>query len=217
VEAKHMVETQIARRGISHPAVLRAMERVPRHRFVPPEYRSQAYADYPLPIGYGQTISQPYIVALMTELLDPEPTDRVLEIGTGCGYQAAVLAEIVREVYTIEIIPELAEQAARRLAELGYRNVFTRQGDGYDGWPEHAPYDGIIVTAAAPEVPPPLIEQLAEGGRLVVPLGSALGYQDLWLLEKRGGKVFRTNYGGVLFVPLTRARRADSSEGVVHQ
>ncbi|MGC8875387.1 MAG: protein-L-isoaspartate(D-aspartate) O-methyltransferase, partial [Chloroflexia bacterium] len=153
-----MVESQIARRGISHPGVLRAMERVPRHRFVPPEYRSQAYADYPLPIGYGQTISQPYIVALMTQLLDPKPTDRVLEIGTGCGYQAAVLAEIVREVYTVEIIPELAEQAARRLAELGYTNVFTRQGDGYYGWPEHAPYDGIIVTAAAPEVPPPLIE-----------------------------------------------------------
>lgn len=210
MEAKRMVEMQIARRGISHPGVLRAMERVPRHRFVPPEYRSQAYADYPLPIGYGQTISQPYIVALMTQLLDPKPTDRVLEIGTGCGYQAAVLAEIVREVYTVEIIPELAEQATRRLAELGYTNVFTRQGDGYYGWPEHAPYDGIIVTAAAPEVPPPLIEQLAEGGRMVLPLGSSPGYQDLWLLEKRGGKIYRTNYGGVLFVPLTRARAAEA-------
>jgi len=201
-----MVETQITPRGIADPAVLRAMERVPRHRFVPAEYRGQAYADHPLPIGYGQTISQPYIVALMTELLRLDPEARVLEIGTGCGYQSAVLAEIVAEVYTVEIVPQLAEEAGRRLAELGYTTVHCRQGDGYDGWPEYAPYNGIIVTAAAPEVPPPLVEQLAEGGRLVIPVGTYLGYQDLWLLERRKGKVDRTNCGGVLFVPLTRGR-----------
>jgi len=201
-----MVETQIAPRGIADPAVLRAMERVPRHRFVPVEYHYQAYADHPLPIGYGQTISQPYIVALMTQLLRLSPEDRVLEVGTGCGYQAAVLAEIVAEVYTVEIVPQLAEEAGRRLAELGYSNVHAREGDGYEGWPEHAPYDGIIVTAAALETPPPLIEQMADGGRLIIPVGASFGYQELWLLEKEGEKVRRTSYGGVLFVPLTRAR-----------
>ena len=182
------------------------MERVPRHLFVAPEFRSQAYGDHPLPIGYGQTISQPYIVALMTELLHLEAQDRVLEIGTGSGYQAAILAEIVREVYSVETIPELAEEAAARLRELGYTNVQVRTGDGYEGWPEHAPYDGIIVTAAAAEVPPPLIEQLADGGRLVIPVGGHFMSQDLWLLEKQGERVVRTNYGGVLFVPLVRRR-----------
>ncbi len=201
-----MVDTQIRPRRITDPAVLRAMETVPRHRFVPPEYCHQAYGDYPLPIGYGQTISQPYIVALMTQMLQLGPQDRALEIGTGCGYQAAVLAEIVAEVYTVEIVPELSEQARLRLEELGYGNVHTRAGDGYHGWLEHAPYQGIIVTAAAPEVPPPLIEQLADGGRLVIPVGSYLGAQDLWLLQKEGEKVQRTNYGGVLFVPLTRQK-----------
>jgi protein-L-isoaspartate(D-aspartate) O-methyltransferase len=201
-----MVETQIRPRGVSDPAVLQAMERVPRHVFVPPEYVHQAYADYPLPIGRGQTISQPYIVALMTEMLHLSPESSVLEVGTGCGYQAAVLAEIARQVYTVEIIADLAEEAGRRLAELGYANVHVRHGDGYDGWPEYAPYDGIIVTAAAPEVPPPLVEQLADGGRLVIPVGLHLGVQDLWLLEKQGERVVRTNYGGVLFVPLVRQK-----------
>ena len=202
-----MVETQIRPRGIRDPAVLGAMERVPRHHFVPPEYYGQAYGDHPLPIGYGQTISQPYIVALMTELLHVAPESLVLEIGTGCGYQAAVLAEIVREVYSVEIVPELAEQTARRLGDLGYTNIHVRHADGYEGWPEHAPYDGVIVTAAASEVPPPLIEQLADGGRMVIPVGAYLGGQDLWLLEKHGHEVQRRNYGGVLFVPLTRRRR----------
>lgn len=202
-----MVETQIRPRGIVDPAVLRAMVKVPRHLFVPPEHRSAAYGDHPLPIGYGQTISQPYIVALMTQMLQLRPGDRVLEIGTGCGYQTAVLAEIVAEVYSIEIIPELAAEAARRLAELGYGRVHLRQGDGYEGWPEHAPYQGIIVTAAAPEVPPALVEQLSDGGRLVIPVGVYLGGQDLWLIEKRGPQLQRFNYGGVLFVPLVRRPR----------
>jgi protein-L-isoaspartate(D-aspartate) O-methyltransferase len=206
-KAQRMVEMQIRRRGIVDPAVLGAMEQVPRHRFVPVEHHHHAYADHPLPIGYGQTISQPYIVALMTELLRLEPEYRVLEIGTGCGYQAAVLAEIVDQVYSIEIIPELADSAARRLSDLGYTNVQVRNSDGYLGWPKHAPYQGVMVTAAAPEIPPPLIEQMADGGRMIVPVGGRLGFQDLWLLEKRGEQVHRTNYGGVLFVPLTRRGR----------
>jgi protein-L-isoaspartate(D-aspartate) O-methyltransferase len=202
-----MVETQIRARGIANPAVLRALERVPRHRFVPPEYQGDAYADHPLPIGHGQTISQPYIVALMTQLLYLGPADRVLEIGTGCGYQTAVLAEIAQEVYSLELVPELATAAEARLQDMGYANVHVRQGDGYEGWPEHAPYAGIIVTAAAPEVPSPLIEQLADGGRMVIPVGSRLGGQDLLLLEKRGERIDRTNYGGVLFVPLVRGKK----------
>jgi protein-L-isoaspartate(D-aspartate) O-methyltransferase len=202
-----MVETQIRARGIANPAVLRALERVPRHRFVPSEYQGDAYADHPLPIGHGQTISQPYIVALMTQLLYLGPADRVLEIGTGCGYQTAVLAEIAQEVYSLELVPELATAAEARLQDMGYANVHVRQGDGYEGWPEHAPYAGIIVTAAAPEVPSPLIEQLADGGRMVIPVGSRLGGQDLLLLEKRGERIDRTNYGGVLFVPLVRGKK----------
>ena len=201
-----MVETQIRARGVSDPAVLRAMEHVPRHSFVPPDYRHDAYGDHPLPIGYGQTISQPYIVALMTQLSHVGPISRILEVGTGCGYQTAVLAEVAREVYSVEIVPELAAESQRRLQELGYKNVSVRLGDGYEGWPDHAPYDGIIVTAAAPEVPPPLLVQLADGGRLVIPVGTCLGGQDLWLLEKHGDRVNRTNYGGVLFVPLVRKR-----------
>lgn len=199
-----MVETQIRSRGVTDPAVLRAMETVPRHRFVPPEYWHQAYADHPLPIGHGQTISQPYIVALMTQLLRLSPTDRVLEVGTGCGYQSSILAEIVQEVHTVEIIAELAEQARDRLEELGYANVHVHEGDGYEGWPENAPYDGVIVTAAAPEIPPPIVEQMAEGGRLVIPVGTRMGFQELLLLEKERGKLRRTHCGGVLFVPLTR-------------
>jgi protein-L-isoaspartate(D-aspartate) O-methyltransferase len=206
VDAKLMVETQIQCRGITDPEVLRAMESVPRHRFVPPEYQHQAYADHPLPIGQGQTISQPYIVALMTQLLQLSRTDRVLEVGTGCGYQSSILAEIVPVVYSVEIIPELAEQARGRLEALGYANVHVREGDGYEGWPEHAPYGAIIVTAAAPEVPPPLVEQLADGGRMVIPVGTRMGFQELLLLKKRGNKVRRTHCGGVLFVPLTRKK-----------
>ena len=199
-----MVEQTIRARGVTDPEVLRAMETVPRHRFVLPRYLGQAYADHPLPIGYGQTISQPYIVALMTELLDLEPGERVLEIGTGSGYQAAVLAELVDEVYSVEIIPELAESAAKRLKELGYDNVRTKQGDGYYGWEEYAPFDAIIVTCAPDHVPQPLVNQLAEGGRLVVPIGPPGGYQTLWqyVREEDGLKAY--NIGGVRFVPLVR-------------
>ncbi|MGQ9586413.1 MAG: protein-L-isoaspartate(D-aspartate) O-methyltransferase [Anaerolineae bacterium] len=198
-----MVESQMRLRDIRDEDVLRAMENVPRHEFVPPEYVSQAYADHPLPIGYGQTISQPYIVALMTQLLRLKQGEKVLEIGTGSGYQAAILAELTDEVYTVEIIPELAEAAAERLQELGYTNVHVRQGDGYYGWAEHAPFDCIIVTCAPDHVPPPLLEQLADGGRLVIPVGPPGGYQTLWLIERQGDDFSRKNITGVVFVPLT--------------
>ncbi len=199
-----MVRDTIEARGVADPDVLRAMRTVPRHAFVLEDYLKQAYADHPLPIGYGQTISQPYIVALMTELLELKPGDKVLEIGTGSGYQAAVLAELGKvEVYSIEIIPELAEQAAQRLAALGYDEVHLRQGDGYFGWPEHAPYDAIIVTAAPDHLPAPLSEQLAEGGRLVIPIGPPGGYQTLWKFVKQNGEMKAYSQGGVLFVPLT--------------
>lgn len=201
---QEMVDSTIRARGVSDAAVLRAMETVPRHRFVPENYLGQAYADHPLPIGYGQTISQPYIVALMTELLDLEPGERVLEIGTGSGYQAAVLAELVDEVYSIEIIPELAKSAAQRLRELGYDNVRTKQGDGYYGWEEHAPFDAIIVTCAPDHVPQPLVNQLAEGGRLVVPIGPPGGYQTLWQYVREAEGLKAYNLGGVRFVPLLR-------------
>lgn len=200
-----MVTDQIERRGVSDPQVLAAMRRLPRHRFVPDQYLQLAYEDHPLPIGYGQTISQPYMVALMTEALRVEPGQRVLEIGTGSGYQAAVLGELGAEVYTVEIIPELAQQAAARLAELGYKNVHVRQADGYFGWPEHAPYDAIIVTAAPDHLPQPLPQQLKEGGRLVIPIGPQGAVQTLWLFEKQGGELAATNLGDVLFVPLTGA------------
>lgn len=199
-----MVEDQIAARGVEDTRVLAAMATVPRHEFVPPTELDQAYADHPVPIGFGQTISQPYIVALMTELLDVQPGDRVLEIGTGSGYQAAVLAEVTDEVYTVEIIPELATAAASRLKRLGYGEIAVRTGDGYFGWPEHAPFDGIIVTAAPDHVPPPLLRQLAEGGRLVIPVGPPGGYQTLWRLTKRDGEILSENITGVLFVPLLR-------------
>lgn len=198
-----MVEETIVARGVKNPDVLRAMRTVPRHLFVPERYRDQAYEDHPLPIGYGQTISQPYIVAWMTELLDLKPGDKVLEIGTGSGYQAAVLAELgYVEVYSIEIIPELAQQAKERLQRLGYQ-VHTRQGDGYYGWPEAAPFDAIIVTAAPDHLPQPLVEQLKDGGRLVIPIGPPGGYQTLWKFVKEGGKLKAYNLGGVAFVPLT--------------
>jgi protein-L-isoaspartate(D-aspartate) O-methyltransferase len=202
-ERMDMVDYQIRRRGVTDQDVLDAMEKVARHEFVPPEYRTQAYADRPLPIGYGQTISQPYIVALMTELLDLHNTDRVLEIGTGSGYQAAILSEIVAEVYTVEIVEPLAIEAKERLARLGYTNVHTLHADGYFGWEEHAPYDAIIVTCAPDHIPQPLVKQLTDGGKLVIPVGPPGGYQTLWQITREGEKVKKRNVTGVLFVPLT--------------
>lgn len=199
-----MVQKTIEVRGVADADVLEAMRTVPRHMFVLPEYLDLAYRDHPLPIDYGQTISQPYIVAWMTELLELKPGEKVLEIGTGSGYQAAVLAELDDvEVYTIEIVPELAEIAAKRLDELGYSAVEVRQADGYYGWPEYAPFDAIIVTAAPDHLPPPLVEQLTEGGRLVIPIGPPGGYQSLWKFVKEGGDVTAYNMGGVRFVPFT--------------
>jgi protein-L-isoaspartate(D-aspartate) O-methyltransferase len=203
-QARHsMVETQIRGRDVTDPDVLRVMEKVPRHRFVPVEYLEQAYDDHPLPIGEGQTISQPYIVALMTELLHLKRGEKVLEIGTGSGYQAAILAELTDEVYTVEIIEVLAARATQRLQELGYTNVQVKSGDGYYGWEEHAPYDCIIVTCAPDHVPPLLIAQLKDGGRLVLPVGPPGAYQSLWQIEKHGDKVTSNNITGVIFVPLT--------------
>ncbi len=200
-----MVEQQIAARGVKDPLVLEAMRTVPRHRFVPARYIEQAYADHPLPIGFGQTISQPYIVALMTEALALEPGEKVLEIGTGSGYQAAILAQMGMDVYTVEIIPQLAQRAEATLQELGYTNVRVRNADGYFGWPEHAPYDAIIVTAAPDHLPPPLPEQLKPGGRLVIPIGPPGAVQTLWLFEKSPeGALKATNLGPVRFVPLVR-------------
>lgn len=203
-ERLDMVELTIEGRGVSDPHVLQAMRSVPRHGFVPNAYADQAYADHPLPIGYGQTISQPYIVAWMTELLALQPGEKVLEIGTGSGYQAAVLAEIPDvEVYTVEIIPELAERAGDALATLGYTEVRCLEGDGYYGWEEHAPFDAIVVTAAPDHLPQPLVSQLAEGGRLVVPIGPQGGYQSLWRFTAVEGELAAENLGGVLFVPFT--------------
>jgi protein-L-isoaspartate(D-aspartate) O-methyltransferase len=199
-----MVEYQIRRRDVSAETVLAALLAVPRHEFVPPDHRSQAYNDHPLPIGYGQTISQPYIVALMTELIDIQPGERVLEIGTGSGYQAAVLAQITDQVYTIEIIPELAERAGRAFQRLGYDQIAAKQADGYWGWEEYAPFDAIIVTAAPDHVPQPLVNQLADGGKMVIPIGPPGGYQSLWLFERHDDQILRRNWGGVRFVPFTR-------------
>jgi len=200
-ERLRMVEYQIASRGIRDHRVLSAMKEVPRHLFVPPPYDKSAYEDCPLPIGNGQTISQPYIVALMTELLSLQPTDSVLEIGTGCGYQAAILAALVRQVTTIERIPEVAGLARANLSAVGCRNVEVIVGDGTLGHPQKAPYDGIIITAATPSVPRPLIEQLAEGGRLVAPVGGR-DIQELIRLRKKGGSLNEDHHGGVRFVPL---------------
>lgn len=191
----------IRARGICDPAVLGALERVPRRHFVPPDLECRACGDYPLPIGHGQTISQPYIVALMTWALELERGARVLEIGTGSGYQAAVLAEMGMEVYTLEVVPELYEEAQARLIELGYTQVHCRLGDGHAGWPEHAPYRGIIATAAPEEIPPSLVEQLAEGGRLIIPVGPRNGYQTLWKVIKIEGRLVKIDLGGVAFVP----------------
>jgi protein-L-isoaspartate(D-aspartate) O-methyltransferase len=199
-----MVEKQIELRDVSHPATLAAMRKVPRHLFVPAELQAQAYDDGPLPIGLGQTISQPYIVACMTEQITPGPATRVLEIGTGSGYQAAVLAEICAEVYTIEIVPELATRSAGLLRQLGYRNIQTRTGDGWKGWPEAAPFDAIIVTAAAETIPPPLLAQLKDGGRMIIPVGPQSGAQELMLVTKQGGKVRSRPLIPVRFVPFVR-------------
>jgi protein-L-isoaspartate(D-aspartate) O-methyltransferase len=197
-----MVDEQIRARGVTSPRVLAAMAQVPRHLFVPESERGQAYEDHPLPIGSGQTISQPYVVALMTALLDLKPQSRVLEIGTGSGYQAAVLSRVASEVYTIEIVPQLGARARDTLARLGYGNVHVRVGDGYRGWPEAAPFDGILVAAAPHEAPPPLVAQLKPGGRLVLPVG---GFdQDLIVLTKRpDGSVKQEKVLPVRFVPMT--------------
>lgn len=203
-ERRHMVEQQLAGpwRGIENPAVLKAMGSVPRHEFVPEAQRPYAYADHALPIGYGQTISQPYVVAFMTEKLDPKPTDKVLEIGTGSGFQAAVLSGLVASVFSIEIVEPLARQAEAVLKRLGYDNVRVRAGDGYRGWPEAAPFDAIIVTAAPDHVPQPLIDQLKDGGRMIIPVGE-LGRQELYLLKKRGIRLDREAVLPVRFVPMT--------------
>jgi protein-L-isoaspartate(D-aspartate) O-methyltransferase len=190
-------------RDITNQLVLTAMGEVPRHEFVPADVRADAYQDQPLPIGYGQTISQPYIVALMTQALEPAPTDRVLEIGTGSGYQAAVLARIVSQVYTIEIVEALARRAEADLQRLGFTNVTVRAGDGHRGWAEAAPFDAIIVTCAPEEVPRPLVEQLRDGGRMVIPVGDLATGQDLYLLRKKGGKVEQQAILPVRFVPMT--------------
>jgi len=199
-----MVRTQIAARGVTDPATLRAMGAVQRHRFVPESLLADAYDDSPLPIGYGQTISQPYIVAAMTESIRPRPEHRILEIGTGSGYQAAILAEIVRNVYTIEIVPELGDAAGERLRNLGYKNVEVRIADGYDGWPEQAPFDAIIVTAAAEYIPPPLLKQLKEGGRMIIPVGAPFFTQMLMLVEKKRGQITTRQLMPVRFVPFRR-------------
>jgi protein-L-isoaspartate(D-aspartate) O-methyltransferase len=196
-----MVNQQIAARGITDRQVLAAMRKVERHLFVPPELAKYAYGDHPLSIGYGQTISQPYIVAFMTEVLNLEKTTKVLEIGTGSGYQAAILGELCDSVFSIEIVPELGESAARLLKMLGYSNVLVKTGDGYPGWPEHAPFDAIIVTCAPTYVPEPLTKQLAEGGRMIIPVGQR-GLQDLVLLTKKKGKLVEHSVLPVRFVPM---------------
>lgn len=200
-ERRQMVSSQIRSRGIDDTRVLKAMTTVPRHLFVPSRMRDNAYQDSALPIDHDQTISQPYIVALMSQLLSVRPGNKVLEIGTGSGYQAAVLAEMGVEVFTIEIVPELGLQAEKLLKELGYDSVKVRTGDGYLGWPQNAPFDGIIVTCAPTEIPEPLEKQLAEGGRMVIPVGES-GFQELLLLTKKDGRIIRQKTIDVRFVPM---------------
>jgi len=203
-ERTRMVQEQIVARGVSDPAVLRAMRTVRRHEFIPGVPPELAYVDRPLPIGHGQTISQPFIVAYMTQLVRPDASDRALEVGTGSGYQAAVLAEVVDSVYTIEIVPELAQTARQRLTRMGYDNIRVRTGDGYRGWPDRAPFDVIIVTAAPERVPAPLLDQLAKGGRMVIPVGAEGATQQLTLITKSDGEITRERITPVRFVPFRR-------------
>lgn len=204
-QRKRMVEEQIAYRDIKDKRVLEAMESVPRHLFIPEEVRFSSYYDQPVPIGFGQTISQPYIVAFMTELLKPEGDDVVLEVGTGSGYQAAILARLVKQVYTIELVEDLGKEARNRLKTLGYGNVEVMIGDGYKGWPEHAPFNAVIVTAAAEHIPQPLIDQLKPGGRMVIPVGGVYAVQELMLITKDvSSKVVKESIIPVRFVPLLR-------------
>ena len=199
-----MIRQQLVARGIEDPRVLAAMRKVPRHEFVPEALQSMAYQDRPLPIGHDQTISQPYIVAFMTEQIATQPGDRVLEIGTGSGYQAAVLAKLVKEVFTIEIVEPLAISAAEHFARLGDENITAKAGDGYLGWPEHAPFDAVMVTAAPDHIPQPLIDQLREGGRMIIPVGPVGGVQELKILRKKDGGIVLESIMPVRFVPLTR-------------
>ncbi|MBP1683364.1 MAG: protein-L-isoaspartate(D-aspartate) O-methyltransferase [Ignavibacteriaceae bacterium] len=199
-----MVKEQIETRGIKNQPTLDAIKKVPRHKFVSPNLLDRAYDDGPLPIGYGQTISQPYIVAYMTEAIDPKPGQKILEIGTGSGYQAAVLAEIIDSVFTIEIVTELYKSSEKRLKELGYKNVFCKNADGYYGWGKYALFDAIVVTAAAEYIPPPLIEQLKDGGKMIIPVGSPFLNQTLILVEKNGKEITTTSLLPVRFVPFTR-------------
>ena len=199
----HMVRTTIKNRGISDPNVLAAMKAVPRHRFVPQNLLSVAYTDRPLPIGEGQTISQPYVVALMTEILQPQKDHRILEIGTGSGYQAAVLGQVAKQVYTIEIKKKLYHKANKTLKSIGYNTIQTQHSDGYFGWPEQAPFDAIMITAAIDHIPPPLLKQLKDGGRLALPLGNPFSYQNLVLVTKQGEDLSVKQITGVLFVPMT--------------
>jgi protein-L-isoaspartate(D-aspartate) O-methyltransferase len=207
IEEEFLLTRNLTGREQLSPAVLAAMRRVPREEFVPEQLRHEAFANYPLSIGEGQTISQPFIVALMTELLEPQRGQTILEVGTGSGYQAAILSLLVDQVFSLEVVPLLAEQAGRRLERLGYGNVAVCQGDGYHGWPEHAPYEGIVVTAAAPFVPPALVEQLRDGGRMVIPVGLPYHHQELLLVEKdASGERKITSILGVAFVPMVQMR-----------
>ncbi len=200
---QQMIERDLKGRDITDATVLQAMADVPRHMFVPPSMQEFAYADRPLPIGYDQTISQPYIVAFMTQLLEMRPTDQVLEIGTGCGYQAAVLSKLAGQIYTIEIVDLLAGEARTRLAELGFTNIFVKAGDGFDGWPEHAPFDKIILTCAVGDLPPALVDQLKEGGRIIAPIGAQGSVQKLVITTKKGGTIQEKAVLPVRFVPMT--------------
>jgi len=206
-EREHMLKFDLRGRGVANESVLEAMASVRRENFVPEELMRMAYADRPLPIGLDQTISQPFIVAAMTELIDPKPDHVVFEVGTGSGYQAAILSVLVKEVYTVEIVPELGEMSAERLKRLGYDNVHVRVGDGYAGWPEHAPFDGIIVTCGAEKIPPPLIEQLKPGGIMVIPVGPFHDVQELMVIKKAAdGSISKRSVMPVRFVPMTGER-----------
>lgn len=198
-----MITEQIVRRGVTDPQILAAMQKVPREEFLPPDVKNMAYDDRAIPIGYGQTISQPYVVAFMTRALALKPGDRVLEVGTGSGYQTAVLAELVKNVYTIEILPVMGERAAATLQRLGYTNISTKIGDGYRGWPDAQPFDAVIVTCAADAIPQPLVDQLAEGGRMIIPVGPQGEPQNLVILKKTGGKLEQKKVLPVTFVPMT--------------